>query len=425
VFRNPAANPTLETPMTVRFFSLLTALTLTACADDMAVDGDAADAPIDPSADETLTPVDFGVRGPATVGHSVLTDDELTVKVWYPSDSDAPEDLTYLAQVGIFGPDSPDMPFFGAAVDGAAPAGSRGDHPLVVLSHGFGVSPEWYLDLAEHLASHGFVVIAPEHIEYDWFTDVIPATVQRPQQVSRTIDLAESGVLMGVVDTRHVAVIGHSYGGTTALMSGGARFHTAWLEDHCATNEDPFVEAMFCGVFLGGLPQLADEMGLDAEPTGLWPTLRDDRVDAIVAMAPDAGLFGEVGLGEVDVPSLLLGGTGDTAAPWSWGGALAYDHVSTDTRAMVAFEGSEHFVVTTTCDRMPWTAELPPEFATMFCEDPAWDKPAALRITNETVAAFLAFTLQDDEAGRQALSPESFAGVDGLEVRLESPVPAP
>lgn len=415
VFRNPAKHTHLEPTMTVRTLSILAALLLPACADD-AVDGQATDGPTDH--DTTAPPVDFGARGDAAAGFLELADEGGNVKVWYPSDSDAPEEITYLAQVGIFGPDSPPMPFYGAAVEGADPR--EGEHPLVVLSHGFGVSAEWYQGLAEHLATHGFVVMAPSHVEYDWFTDVIPATVLRPLEVSRTIDLAESGILDGRIDTDHVAVIGHSYGGTTALMSGGARVHTDWMNDHCAVNEDPFVEAMFCDVFLGGLPQLADEMGLDEQPTGLWPTLQDERVDAIVAMAPDAGLFGEVGLAEVDVPSLLVGGTGDTASPWSWGGELAYDHVSTDTRAMVAFEGGEHFVVTTTCDHMPWTAEIPTEYAAMFCEDPAWDKAEALAITNDTVTAFLAYTLRGDEAGRTSLGAENYADVDGLEVRIET-----
>ena len=394
--------------MTVRTFSLLATLSLVACAED---------APSDP--DTTVEDVDFSARGAAAVGFTVATDDDLTVKVWYPSATDASEDITYLAQVRLFGPDGDPMPFYSAAVAEAAPDAERGPYPLVVLSHGFGMNPEWYHPLAEHLASHGYVVMGPEHVEYDWFTDVVPATVQRPLEVTRTIDLAASGLLDGLVDTEHVAVVGHSYGGTTALMSGGARFHTDWLVDHCASNEDPFVEAMFCGVFLPGTEALAAELGLSAEPTGLWPSLADDRVDTIVAMAPDAGLFGELGLAELEVPALLLGGTGDTAAPWSWGGELAYDHISSPTRAMVAFEGSEHFIVTTTCDTMPWTAELPAEYAAMFCEDPSWDKADALEITNETVAAFLAHALQDDPAGARALDPARYAEVDGLEVRFE------
>ncbi|MCO4748046.1 MAG: hypothetical protein KC912_24850 [Proteobacteria bacterium] len=401
--------------MTVRIFTLLAALALVACVDEQPNSAGATDQPDAGAA----TDVDFADRGEASVGFTVLGDDDLAVKAWYPSASDAPEEITYLAQVGIFGPDSDPMPFFGEAIADAEPA--QGPYPLVVLSHGFGLSPEWYHPLAEHLASHGFVVMAPGHVEYDWFTDVIPATVQRPLVISQTIDLASSGILDGAVDVERVSVIGHSYGGTTALIAGGAKFETSWMEEHCAVNEDPFVQSFFCDVFLGGTDQLADEMGLEETPAGVWPSLADDRVDAIVGMAPDAVLFGDVGLESVAVPAMLLGGTGDTAAPWSWGGELAYDHVSSETRAMVAFEGADHFVVTTTCDSMPWTSGLPAEYEAMFCEDPAWDKPAALDLTNETVAAFLSYTLRGDAAGREALAPSQFADIQGLQVRFDEP----
>lgn len=367
-------------------------LALTACAGDAAYD----------------------TRGDAAVGFQVLEADDLAVKAWYPSDSDGTETIDYLAQVRMFGADSPEMPFSGEAIADAGVA--RGKHPLVVFSHGFGMSPEWYHPLAEHLASRGFVVLAPEHVEFDWATDVLDATVARPLAVSATIDLAETGVLDGRIDTDHIAVVGHSYGGTTALSVGGARIQTDWLADTCAGEVGPFEQAFFCQPFLDQQAELATAYGLDTVPDGMWPSLADDRVDAVVAMAPDAGMFGDVGLAEVTLPTLVLGGTGDTAAPWAWGGELAWDHVSSDTVAQAAFEGGEHFLVTTTCDRMPWTAELPEEYAAMFCSDPAWEKDAALELTNGLTAAFLSDVIGRDRRGGRWLT--EMEPVDGLTVEL-------
>lgn len=401
----------LESDMTVRTFVMLSALALAACGRD--------DGPPSSPDGAAGADVDYGARGRHGIGFTTLTDGELAVKLWYPTAEVATAEYTYMAPVRFFGPGGPDMPFFGEAVPDAAPHQEGGPYPLVVFSHGFGMTAEWYHQLGEHLATRGYVVMAPEHVEYDWFTDVIPATAQRPADVSQTLDLAATGLLDGIIDTDRVAVVGHSYGGTTALMSGGARFQMDWLEAQCAVNEDPFVAAFFCDTFLLGEDQLAAELGLETVPEGMWPSLADDRVDAIVAMAPDAGLFGEVGLSELSVPAMMLGGTGDTAAPWGWGGALAYDHISSETRAMVAFEGGEHFLVSTTCDRMPWTAELPAEFAEMFCADPAWDKDVALQLTHETVTAFLAYTLKGEAEGRAALQPTRYAGVEGLEVRFD------
>jgi predicted dienelactone hydrolase len=369
------------------------------------------------------TPVDYAARGDRPVGYTVLEHDTaggpLEVKAWYPTHSDEDEATTYQVQVKLpgFGPEP--LPFLGAAIADAAPAADAGRYPLVVLSHGFGMNPEWYHPLAEHLASHGFVVLAPEHLESDWATDVLAATVDRPLEVAATIDLAEEGALDGIIDTDRVAVIGHSYGGYTALAAGGARIHTSWLAAACADTDDSFVQAMFCGPFLAGEADLATDMGLDAVPVGLWPALSDDRVDAVVAMAPNAYLFGDVGLAELDVPALIMGGTGDTAAPWGWGAGLAYDHVSSDTLGMVAFEGAEHFINVTTCEHMPWTTGLPEPYVSMFCEDPAWDKDEALTVANETTAAFLLYTLTDSAQAGEALRPDRFADVPGLQVSME------
>lgn len=46
------------------------------------------------------------------------------------------------------------------------------------------------------------------------------------------------------------------------------------------------------------------------------------------------------------------------AKPWDWGIGLAYDSVSSQTRALVALEGAEHFIPVITCEHMPWTSEL-------------------------------------------------------------------
>ncbi len=303
--------------MAYRALSLLISLSLAGCADvDKDLDTGAADTPAD---------TDYAAGGEHAVGYAVLEDGGVTYKAWYPTASEAPEEVSYTVEVKLFGGEP--LPFLGAAVADAAPDAEGGPYPLVVLSHGFGMNPEWYHQLAEHLASHGFVVMGPEHMEYDWAADVITATALRPLQVSDTIDLAEGGALGGVIDTEHVAVIGHSYGGYTALASGGARVHTDWMYDACADNTDAFIESMFCDVFIGGEQALADEMGLSEVPEGLWPSLADDRIDAVIAMAPDAFLFGDVGLAELEVPAMMLGGTGDKAAPWGWGGGLAYDHI--------------------------------------------------------------------------------------------------
>ncbi len=393
------------------------------CGSDCSMDDDdilADDTDDTPAPGPGVEDTDYGARGEHAVGHTILDVDGAVLKAWYPTASDAPEEITYMAPVRLFGPDTPDMPFLGNAIADAAPDTDAGPFPLVVLSHGFGMTPEWYHPLAEHLASRGMVVLAPDHVEYDWATDVREGVAYRPLEVSEAIDIAETGILDDVILLDRVAVVGHSLGGTTALSIGGARLHTAWLTEHCATVEDPFTEAYFCTPFLGEEDDLAALMGLSEVPEGLWPDLSDPRVDTIVAMAPDAGMFGEVGLAELEVPTMILAGTGDTGSPWEWGGGLAWDHMSSRTRARVTFDGGEHFLMTTTCDRMPWTESLPAEYQSYFCEDPAWDKAEALELVDETTAAWLDFALVGDGAGRDHLATLSDENIDGLGVLVET-----
>lgn len=377
------------------------------------------------SSEEPPDPVNpafhFTNLGPHQVAYRVveLGDEPLVVKAWYPaatrSDSD---EIEYRVDVKIIPFPEPVTVLGNAHLD-AAPNAAEGPYPLVVLSHGFALNPEWYRSLAEHLASHGFVVLAPEHTENDWQAGVVPASVVRPAEISQTIDFAENGVLARIIDIEHVAVIGHSYGGYTSLAVAGARFDTRALEARCEGITEGFVAEYYCQTFLENTEQLAQHMGLDAEPAGLWPSLADSRVDAIVSMAGDAYLFGEAGLASVNVPMMALGGTADESTPWDWGTGLTFDSVASEERVLIAFEGADHFITTNVCDDMPWTAGLPEDFRSIICVDPGWDKGTALALINQLTAAFLSHTLRDDPLGRAALDPSLYSDIESLRVNVD------
>lgn len=415
--------------------SLLVLISLTACGtskdiDDLDTDtGDDIADPLDgieDPRDDTTDPSDdsdlatrYMERGSLAVGYTVLEHprldaDPLVVKAWYPARAKSNEEVDYSVPLKLEGFGGGNVRILGDAALDATPDAAFGPYPLVVLSHGFALNPEWYHQLAEHLASHGFVVLGPEHNESAWFTDVVGATTARPTDIGETIDLAAAGALDGIIDTEHVAVIGHSYGGYTALAAAGARIDTWALAERCAEVTDEFAAAYFCGPFLAGEADLADAMGLDSVPQGLWPSMGDSRVDAILPISSNAYLFGEEGLAQVTVPTMLLGGTADTSAPWDWSTGLAYDNVSSVSLTQVALEGAEHFIPVTTCDHMPWTENLPEDFYYYVCEDPAWDKPDALTIINQLSTAFLLSNLADNTDARASLDPSLYLEVEGI-----------
>ena len=198
----------------------------------------------------------------------------LPVEIWYPVDPGA---------VNGAKPATYDFPGLEVpteqAVVGAPPA--AGPFPLVVYSHGSGGLRYVSGFLTEHLASQGFVVVAPDHLgntAIDEFTGTSDPQEQvaqdRPVDVEAVIAAATSGAigfedLTPSIDRAHVGVIGHSFGGFTALTTG------------------------------------ANTSAAGGEPA----------VDAVVGMAPYAEIIPDQTLSANKVPTLLLSGTSDITTP--------------------------------------------------------------------------------------------------------------
>lgn len=378
----------------------------------------------DETEDETTTPpaaepVAFSDRGLHAVGFETFTIERadaapLAVKAWYPSDAAPDAQIDYAVSFKSPGwqaaVDAPTVP--GNAAAGAAMA--AGQHPAIVFSHGFGMNPEWYGELVEHYASRGFVVLAPEHEEFDWFA-AFDAAFTRPVDVSDTLDLAErltaaDGAWAGAIDFDRVALVGHSYGGYTALAVAGGRIETDAISAHCGAVDEMDPRAFLCAPFMGREADIAAQIGLDAVPEGLWPSMKDDRIAAIVPISADAWFFGEDGMAGVDVPVMTIGGTEDFGAPWDWSSVPIFAHSTHATRYSVGLEGGSHFLPVNVCADLPWIESLADiyEFA---CFDPAWDRRDGLDVVKHYSTAFLEQVLRGDATAEAALQAEPFEAV--------------
>ncbi|MCE1255542.1 MAG: alpha/beta fold hydrolase [Anaerolineae bacterium] len=159
----------------------------------------------------------------------------------------------------------------------------KGRFPLIVLSHGSGGSPFLYRELAAFLASHGFIVALPEHTgnnrdDNSW-SRRMENYICRPRFISQSINtLLADADLKTVVDPAAVGVVGHSMGGYAALAAAG------------------------------GLPWTKDGR--------LVPVDVDDRIKALVLMAPAAGWFNsDASLDNVHIPILLYAAEKDKVTP--------------------------------------------------------------------------------------------------------------
>jgi predicted dienelactone hydrolase len=176
--------------------------------------------------------------------------------------------------------------------------------PLVLLSHGAGGSRDANFAQAQHLASHGYAVLALEHPgsntevltqglrlrrNLNTMTRDADEVLGRPRDMGFAIDQAarwntSDSPLRGRFDLAHVGALGHSFGAYTVLALAGVRPALDWLK--------PVV----------------------GKGRGLGPDLRDARVACVVALSPQAPgepFFIESSYATMAVPVLGITGSKD------------------------------------------------------------------------------------------------------------------
>ena len=290
-------------------------------------------------------PLELVGAGPHDVGVTTITidggvrDRPLTVDVWFPLEPGAtgePHRYTFLPGVYYESPSA-----LAAGFGDIAPAGP---YPLVLYSHGSGGLRYIHSRLTETIASHGYVVAAPDHtgntsidLILDSGTDPLLTAVNRPNDISAVLDEltdTDSTVAAGLVeriDADRVAVAGHSFGGFTAyaLVSG---------------YESPFGVAS-----------------------------ADERVDAVITLAPAANeaLLSDDRLALVDVPSLVIAGTDDKTTPIDPNVTRPWRLAPGRPAYRVELIAAEHQTFTDVCAYLEFlpTLEAVPELITDTLED--------------------------------------------------------
>jgi predicted dienelactone hydrolase len=269
----------------------------------------------------------LGAPGPHGVGYAVQevvyteplggSARRLRLAAWYPSTA---------------GTSGAEIRYNGAFLRSGAVAGAPvapGAFPLVLYSHGHQGFAEASSFLAHHLASHGHVVLAPDHTG-NTLADGPRRTTEiyawRPLDLRAVLDAAP-GLGLPIDAAAPVVAFGHSFGGYTLHAAAGATHDLAALGPACAAGTGP---ADFCSTWSPAL-EAAFAAGFD-EP----------RIAAVASMAPgDFALFG-AGLGTLQRPFLLLLGAED---PGQDGGPI-WDALEATPRTRVDLAGGGHNVFT-------------------------------------------------------------------------------
>lgn len=299
-----------------------------------------------------LSPVfaaDFTKPGPFAIGLQKFTIPDTSGKhpmatiVWYPAVGPAPDPNAAILMVSM-----------------DAPAATTGPYPLVILIHGLDGTGGLYGTLGRQLASYGFVVAAADYDtglrgpldqgvsrEDQWTTWLL---YDHPANVVRVIGYADSltapgAKLAGIIDTSHIGVWGHSSGGTTVFQAGGARVNFSELDAWCAVNKNEPSANDTCN-FVGHEQAVATHYGVADPFAAPMPPLWDKRVAALVAGAPGGELhaFGDTGIAEVKVPTLIMFASDDTDVMPEHNALWAYDRISSQDKALAAFDRGGHMM---------------------------------------------------------------------------------
>lgn len=208
----------------------------------------------------------FRAPGPYPVGNATVqavdgvTGRELTIELWYPASEDAraladtghpvaefvsdpARRLQYQELLDSAPADCPGVRTRSAR-DAEPAAGGDAGWPLILFSHCHECVRFSSFTIAEHLASHGFVVAAPDHADNTLFDgldgDGVALSEEflrvRAGDMSFVLDLLLDGAaqvvptaLRGRIDGDQIGVLGHSFGAVTAglVVQDDARVRAA------------------------------------------------------------------------------------------------------------------------------------------------------------------------------------------------------
>jgi len=183
----------------------------------------------------------YAELGPNQVGsRTIALDDGRRVVVWYPaagSAADTPTetfDIASLLSPELQAKIEADLrPQYEIDAHVGADPATDGPYPVVLFSHGYAGFPEQSADLVTHLASWGFVVIAPDHVERS-LSGLLGTAAQGvekredPEVLSASLDAAiadatsEDSQLHELMDLDKVAVAGHSAGASAAYLTASS-----------------------------------------------------------------------------------------------------------------------------------------------------------------------------------------------------------
>ncbi|MBD2251317.1 alpha/beta hydrolase [Nostoc parmelioides] len=221
-------------------------------------------------------------------------------------------------------------------------------YPVIVISHGLADNRHSFTYIAQHLASHGFVVAALDHPvanskQLQEFLAGIASPPQPTELIDRPLDikyLLDELQRLNETDSRfknqlnlqQVGVIGHSLGGYTALALAGANFDFGKIRQECNPNR-----SLNLSTFL-------QCRAIDLKADNY--TIKDDRIKAIMVMNPlSSVVFGDTGISTIPMPVMMVAGSQDIFTPAVPEQIRPFINLPSKDKYLAVIENGTHFSV--------------------------------------------------------------------------------
>jgi len=277
----------------------------------------------------------------------------LSTVIWYPASADAP--LT-VPQVG----DPAWRPYFVQTEFAvAAPVSTQAPrYPLVLLSHGstsVNLSLAW---LGAYLARHGYIAAAVNHhgntgAEGQLLSQGFMAPWERAGDLSALLDRMLADPKFGAhIDKSRVFAAGHSAGGATVIMLAGGQFSGDEMGKFCSSK----AADTGCGSreqIDKAIAEIAElrkhDPAVQASLARAAQSYRDERIRAVVAMAPAVGPgFTEATLRAVKTRVFIVTAKVDAVTPPATN-SLRFARFIPDARLLMVPGNANHMTFGSEC----------------------------------------------------------------------------
>ena len=332
-------------------------------------------------------PWDITTAGPYNVGFRLdrVTYDavgeegrSLRIAAWYPTQDATGEGGMYISLLR-----REEVLFYSSISE------HKETFPVLVFSHGNAALAEQSYFMAERFASHGWIVISPDHTN-NTFADTegsinFGSAPFRPQDISAVLDhfldLPPEHILAGRLDEANIAMSGHSFGAFTTILSAGTGFDVDGLAADCAAG---LIGSRQCGVL-----EAPEAAALFRE--GFY----DDRIRAFIPQTPGGSFAFRDTLDQITSPLLMFTGGLDASLSNEEEGDPIWAGMVGDNKIRIDITNAGHFTFSNMCDLFPF---IPMVFEDGCDPEIFIDPPVAYDIINHYSMAFFRRHLFEDHS---------------------------